>query len=353
MTLSGNRGEWSEAYCLLRILSQGVVQVADSELNPVQNRSFVVEAVTRTQESKSSTIWIDGDSVVVEDGDIINRTELNVAARKVLEVLSTSKTGQSISIPECEAVLAKLRLSKLAAGSQSKADLTLRVLDPFLRTSQLMSFSIKSQLGSPATLLNASKATNFEYAINATERSLVLLRLFDGDPAAILSTARKENVGIRALGPVNPRFQMNLLLIDSRMPEILGSLLLLHYELGLTRLTELVDMLVSADPLELGRNLSKTFYRHKIKMFLADCALGMTPSGNWDGTHSSNGGYLIVTDSGDLLCLHSFDRDVFNEYLLRSTKLERGSKRRHEYGTLVEQLHENRIRLNLQIRFIK
>ena len=353
MTLSGNRGEWSEAYCLLRILSEARVQIADSELNPVRNRAFVIEAVMMTQKSSTCTIWIDDDFAVVEDGESIRRADLNSAAEVILEVLSTVQNGQSITIPECEEILAKLRFHRLSASSKTKEDLTLRVLDPFLRTSQLLSFSIKSQLGSPATLLNASKATNFVYSLDVSPRSLALLRLCDGDPNAILSTAIKEGVTITAQGPVDERFRTNLLLIDSRMPELLASLLRLHYESGLSNLSELTDRLALIDPLRLGSELSKTFYRHKIKMFLSDCALGMTPTTPWDGTHSSNGGYLIVSEDGELLCLHSFDRDVFNEYLLRSTKLERGSRKRHEYGSLVDGLHGVQLRLNLQIRFLR
>lgn len=353
MTLAGNRGEWSELYSLLKILSQGNLQVADSNLNPIRNRMFVVQAITTKQHEGTTTVWIDEESIVVEDGESVPTVEVTNAANQILEAISSAENGKSIYIPHCQDVLKKLGINRVAAGSKSKADLTLRVLDPFLRTSQLMSFSIKSQLGSPATLFNASKATNFEYAIEVDERALVLLRLHDGHPSEILSSARNEGVLIRPLGPVDPRFRMNLLLIDSRMPELLGSLVMLHYETGLSRLVDLAEALTTSDPFALGPDLGKNFYRHKIKMFLADCALGMTPTSNWDGTHSSNGGYVIVTDKGELLCLHSFDRDVFNEYLLHSTKLERGSKSRHEYGSLIEDDQGVHIRLNLQIRFIK
>jgi len=353
MTLVGNRGEWSELYCLLRILSQGKLQVADFNLNPIHERVFEVQAVTVKQQHGSQTIWIDRESIAAEDAESVSNIEITKAANKILETITSAETGKSITMPEVVALLEKLGINKVAAGSQSKSDLTLRVLDPFLRTSQLLSFSIKSQLGSPATLFNASKSTNFDYLIEADERQLVLLRLHAGNPATMLSSAHGEGVLVRPLGPVDPRFRMNLLLIDSRMPELLGSLVMLHFESGLSKVSELTDELTLADPLELGKELSKTFYRHKIKTFLTDCALGMTPTSKWDGTHSSNGGYIVVSDTGRLLCLHSFDRDMFNEYLLRSTKLERGSRTRHDYGYLIEEHNRAHIRLNLQIRFVK
>ena len=35
--LTGNRGEWSEIYVLLKLLADGKIYVADSELNKLSN----------------------------------------------------------------------------------------------------------------------------------------------------------------------------------------------------------------------------------------------------------------------------------------------------------------------------
>lgn len=54
----------------------------------------------------------------------------------------------------------------LKASSTAKTDITIVVHDQRTNQQPTLGFSIKSQLGSPSTLLNAGKTTNFIYKIN-------------------------------------------------------------------------------------------------------------------------------------------------------------------------------------------
>ena len=84
---------------------------------------------------------------------------------------------------------------------------------------------------------------------------------------------------------------------------------------------------------------------------LCAIALGMKPATEWDGTDEASGGYIIVKTDGDVLAYHIYNRDAFRGYLLRNTKLERGSTSRHDFCTLYEENGKVKIKLNLQIRF--
>ncbi|ASY41521.1 hypothetical protein CAV20_05555 [Taylorella equigenitalis] len=46
------------------------------------------------------------------------------------------------------------------------------------------------------------------------------------------------------------------------------------------------------------------------------------------------------------------NRNDFEDYLLNNTKFETPSTSRHNFGYVYEELGEQRIKLNLQIRFI-
>lgn len=47
--LTGNKGEWSEIYVLLRLLADGKIYTADSELNKLENVYFPIIKIIREQ----------------------------------------------------------------------------------------------------------------------------------------------------------------------------------------------------------------------------------------------------------------------------------------------------------------
>ena len=77
----------------------------------------------------------------------------------------------------------------------------------------------------------------------------------------------------------------------------------------------------------------------------------MTPAKEWSGRDDATGGYVIVRDDGKVLAFHIYNRDMFEDYLLESTKFETASTSRHGFGNVYEEDGEFFINLNLQIRF--
>jgi hypothetical protein len=102
------------------------------------------------------------------------------------------------------------------------------------------------------------------------------------------------------------------------------------------------------DPLKYG---DVTIYAYKFKKLLCSCALGMKPAKRWDGIDEANGGYIIVKADGEILAYHIYNRNLFEQYLLDNTTLERASTTRHEYSSLFEEDGNMFIKLNLQVRF--
>lgn len=79
----------------------------------------------------------------------------------------------------------------------------------------------------------------------------------------------------------------------------------------------------------------------------------MVPSTVWDGFTRAYGGYIIVKETGDIICYHLYNREDFLIYLYENTKLESASSSRHDYGKLYKKGEEIFFNLNLQIRFLK
>jgi hypothetical protein len=63
----------------------------------------------------------------------------------------------------------------------------------------------------------------------------------------------------------------------------------------------------------------------------------MMPSVIWTGQLATTGGYLIVKEDGEIICYHIYNRNEFENYLLKNTKLETASSTRHEFGVIYKE----------------
>lgn len=61
--------------------------------------------------------------------------------------------------------------------------------------------------------------------------------------------------------------------------------------------------------------------------------------------------YIVVTREGKVLAYHIYNRNYFEEYLLKNTKYETASTSRHGFGEVYSENGEDYIKLNLQVWF--
>ena len=59
----------------------------------------------------------------------------------------------------------------------------------------------------------------------------------------------------------------------------------------------------------------------------------------------------MVTKEGNVLVYHIYNRNYFEEYLLKNTKYETASTERYDFGKVYSENGEEFIKLNLQVRF--
>lgn len=355
-----NIGEWSEFYVFLKILSDRKLVSADSELNPLEGQDIPVIKIIRKETTDSEKVY----SLLEEKPNEIIYTEVNGKSLifDSFEISSKLKTifkkilDDTSNIPEGEYLLKYLDCSSANGTPRgSKEDLTMVIHDPRTNREPLMSYSIKSQVGSPSTLLNASGATNFIYEL-ITNVAHVDINSLNNAVGARHRIENAVNAGMtfKYFNVVNETFKSNMELIDYAFPEIMATLLLKQFSGSAMNLVEIINSF--SDLVELpvaGRSVNKNALVFKLKNFLVAVALGMKPSKIWSGMLTANGGYLILKKNGDLVCYHIFNINDFQDYLLNSTKFERGSETRHGYGKFYEQNGKIFINLNLQIRFTK
>jgi hypothetical protein len=355
--LSGNKGEWSEVYALFKLLGDKQLFAGDADLNKVEELFYPIIKIIRNESGGNFEYEINGDLVIISGGKEQLRIPLKTFREQSAKLLATIKSSNgAFSIPEIETFMNSINCSSLKAKSTSKSDIQIVIHDQRINQTAELGFSIKSQLGGQATLLNAGKTTNFIYQITnfiPTENQVKSINEIDTKSKIKdrIENIKQSGGNIEYISLEQDVFKNNLVLIDSLLPNILAEIVKIFYTSNLSSIKDLTDNINKTNPLNYDNQFAHTFYEYKIKRFLTDVALGMTPSKVWNGIYDATGGYLIVKENGDVLCYHIYNRNQFEEYLFQNTKLETASSSRHEFGEVYTKNGKNYFKLNLQVRF--
>ena len=355
--ITGNKGEWSELYVFLELLSSGKLYAADENLKKLEDIFFPILKVLREEQVDKKSEYRIADNEKVElfvNNAIVKTVSRDLISDYAKKLYSGIRSGgdRAFEIPEAEKAMKELDCEKIKAPSTDKSDITLQLFDINTGYKPICGFSIKSELGNAPTLLNAGKTTNFRFeATGMTDALMSEINAID-TKNKILDRVNKinENGELKFRKAENKTFSENLMLLDSVMEEILAESLLLNYTGKASTCKDAVELLEANNPVGYPK---KGYYEYKYKKFLCAVALGMTPSKVWDGKDEANGGYIVVTTNGDVLAYHIYNRDFFEQYLLDNTKFERASTTRHQFASVYKEDGKYYFDLNLQIRFIK
>lgn len=360
MAITGNIGEWSEIYTLFRLLGEGRVHAGDANLNKLDLYYPILNIIR--EESKRYEYKPDAEQNIVvidEDGNEYIRIPMNKFMEESQSLLNAIKSNdkRTFEIPSTETFMGKIGCTKLKAPSNDKADIHIVIHDLRTNMTPELGFSIKSQLGSASTLLNAGDQTNITYHVtggNMTNSELNEINAIAGHLPRMSSIIEK-GFKLEYTNIEHTTFKNNLLFLDTCMPDFIAACLLYSCMPNTTSsIKEAVENVAKQNPFNFNGKDVVAFYEHKMKVLLLDSALGMTPAKEWKGRYDANGGYLVVKKDGEIVCYHFYNRNDVEDYLYYNTRFERASRRRYHFGSLYRgEDGEVYIKLNLQIRFKK
>jgi hypothetical protein len=363
--ITGNIGEWSEVYVLLKLLSDGKLIPGDENIEKLKGVFYPIVKILRTESNGSFEYSINDDIVIISCGEELLRIpmeEFKIRSLYLFEKMKENKDN-TFAVPEIESFMSQIKCISLKANSRTKSDIQIVIHD--LRTNQQPSlgFSIKSQIGSPSTLLNPGKPTNFIFkvtGINYSEDFKYINSLFvrkgekiSRDVKGRIQEILNRNGKLEFVKVENHIFGNNLTLIDSLLPKIVSEIIFDFYSSKRSKLNDLIEYVQQNNPLNFDLSSNHKFYSYKIKRLLTDIALGMTPTKVWTGEYHATGGYLIVKSNGEIVCYHIYNKYEFENYLINNTKFDTASTSRYEFGDLYIENETLYFKLNLQIRFIK
>lgn len=355
-----NRGEWSEIYAIISLLLCPELSIGDSELEELTKELYNLKKIKIDDPNFTGIIeyTLDNQENVEvyynnEFDSVISKIELSENKHKLYEAIATAPIGAgAFEIKGIEGVLKKLtRGKKIKSKSFSKEDFEATVLDRYLGKNVALKYSIKSSLGSPATLLNSSQHTNFLFSVENFDPSLINeVNSIDSRTKLIdrvnFITSHGGKVKFEKIP--NEALNYNLKMIDSNMPEYLANVLLQSY---ITGNKDLLSLFLTSNQFD-----DENFAKKKLGDFLEGISFGFFPSVKWDGIKQVNGGIVIVKNNGNIIILDLiYYRNEVIKYLMNETKLDSPSASRYHMLELYQLPADNKIyfTLNLQIRYKK
>lgn len=364
MGMRQNKGEWSELYAFIRLLKEGRIYAADESVNRIDDIFFPILRMFRKETDSQTVDYATGQVIrIYKNGKLVNTLSAD-NIEKIASVLfdriftgtENSEKG-AFEIPEISDFLSDMNISRIKAPSRDKVDITMQVHDIKTGYEPVLGFSVKSDVGSPPTLLNSGKNTRFRYEIHGiTEDDMKEINAIDKSVSREYLKERMRELFRRASfveyhSMLDQTYEDNLFLIDSMLPQIYAHFILLHFQTMHLKHMDCKKTCAVLDQINPLNHRKQNIYTYKIKKLLCASALGMTPGTEWNGVEAATGGYVIVKRDGDVLCYHLYNRNFFEDYLLNNTVIDRPSTSRHQYGSIFSKDGHYFIDLNIQIRF--
>lgn len=362
MEQTGNKGEWSELYAFFKLLADKELCAGDANLNKIKDLIYPIISIIRHDVGNDFHYGYNEGNVVIKSsqGKVVNTIPI-MQFKKNAELLlvKINKGKGAFDVPEITDFRKQTSTEYIKSPSTKKADITIVVHDNRTGTDPTLSFSIKSQLGSPATLLNSSQNTNFIFRLsqNIPTGEIERLNGVDGQTERMKIIADNGASlifeGIQESKRTGDMYLCNLQNIDSSIPEIMANLVLIALSEGLSCVKDVIERMTENNPLGFNMSHGHTYYETKMKRLLTDTALGMKPGELWNGRYEANGGYLVVREDGEVVCYHIYNKNEFEDYIYNNVKIDYPSRLRHDYGYVYEENGKQKMKLNFQIRFIK
>lgn len=366
-----NKGEWGEVYCILRILAERKIYIADGSgkkhsddcLNVLElMRKEAAERIVRYHCSPLTTeVTLTVDSFTKT---FPVSTFLKLADTMLLEI----KNGKgTFALSEnLQKEINETGLQSVKAASKDKNDVYLTILDPRSGvTRKNIGFSIKSELGKAPTLFNTGTNSALVYEIDGMTPELMeeINSIFDEDDSVPVQrrfqTLLAYGCGLTFMGfPVHVKkhlqiFRENLEILNPRLPLYFDTALrgLLSQKCSSRDVPKVTDYVSQINPAHVTR--PHEVYEYMIKSFLYAAYCGLTAGTLWNGKSNVNGGFIRVAADGEVLAFYALESDSFKQYLFDNSLIDfpATDKSHGNYAQVYEENGKFYFRLNFQIRY--
>ena len=346
---SANRGEWSELYAIGYLMTRGGGYAAN-ELAKLDKSIFykVLQVIDNPTGSLETIYKLHEEEVEVFQNGVavirINKDDIKPKLTAFFDELLDQADSHAFFLSSGIELMNLIRKDKLSASSSLTSDLHLVLEDNETKTeTPKKGFSIKSEIGSPATVFNSSHSTNLTFRILGNGKPKTFSKV--SAVKTNIKSLRSAGFELRFEKYDSLIFEKSLKNIDSNLPQYLADVLLAYTHSSTTNMKKICEIAFPvADP-------DSELKIQKIKKFLSAASMGLKAATVWSGYPEDFGGMLLVKRDGDVLFYYLYNMKKFEEYLFNHLGFDTPSAPKHDFGQVYEEDNQYFIKLNLQIRY--
>lgn len=360
MSFSATKREWSELYSFFRILVDGVLLVGTEELKIDKEKSHPVSIVQREEHDGTRLYIVDGENIHIVGAmmdRVIPRELFGFAAVQILSLIKESSDNLIDSSEEIEAFLDEVDIYNLTSGGN---DQTCYQVAFYSVGSPFVGVTLHSRLGNTKPLLDGGRTANLKFELTNVKLPSPTISKINALESANEVTDRMfmiEQLGgiLKYADVADKVFRCNLQMIDLHFPRLVAEMVRTMYLEGISSVADLTERMKVINPLKIKDELinKHLFYEYKMKQFLSALALGMRPAKIFRGHETSVSGIIYMNAEGDLLLYQKSDQTLFEDFLYKQTRFERGSLEKDKYGYVERENGTHYFKLNLKIGFLK
>lgn len=359
--LEATRRELNELYVFFHLLGHGVIAMGDAE---GKAGASIPVAYVQRQEHDGVRRYVIGPEEISVEGEKVRmslpREDFRAASEWLLERHRESQGQTEIDITDIEGFLDALQIFDMEAQTDDRTDLHLGL---YTMDGPVVGVRIQSLMCGYMPLLSGGRQANIKFEQSGIKLSQPAVSKinYTEQPENVAEVARRmlyiESIGgVLKFADVADRvFKSNLLMIDTNLPRIIGTMLrTLHLD-GINRVKDLVADLSERNPLKVKDELVRKhgFYEHKVRQLLLAAAWGMRPAKQWNGRQSAVNGYIMVDAQGRMVLYSRMDEQTFSDFLFAHTRLDRTLPEEDKYGYLERENGVYYLKLNLRISLTK
>ncbi|MBP6065669.1 HpaII family restriction endonuclease [Bacteroides sp.] len=365
MALEATKREWSELYTFLRLLADGEVALGTPQGKRNEERAWPIAMIQREEYDGTRQYILAEEGVSIRHKDepllpAMPREQLDKVAQLILAAIKASTEDVVASPPEVEAFLNEFRIYDLEAVTEDRTDLSIAFWHV---DAPLVGFSVRSKLSGMNPLLDGGRTANLKFEQTGVKFSTPAVSNINASSASALATEVADRMmmierlggGLKYADVADRVFRCNLLMIDLHFPRLLAEMVRTMHLESIVKVSELTKLMRETNPLKIKEELIEKhgYYEFKVKQFLMTLALGMRPAKIYNGTDSAIEGMLILDGSGEVICYHKSEKQVFEEFLFLNSRFEKGSVEKDKYGFLEKENGVYYFKLNAKIGLAK
>lgn len=360
MAFEATKREWCELATFFKLLADGTIALGTTEAMKTDTY-WPIAMIQREEHNGPRQYFIETKNIKMQSEKgvhYISRNTLETVSHLIIHTVKEAKQNNVLSPDGIEDFLNEIDIFNLEAETKDRTDLSISFWHP---KATLHGFNVRSRLSSMNPLLDGGRTANLKLEQGGIKFAVPAVNKINALPQSPNEVAERmlmiERLGgiLRYSDVADRIFRCNLQMIDLHFPRILTEMVRTMHLDGITRISELTEIMKQRNPLKIKDELISKhgFYEYKIKQFLIALTLGMRPAKLYKGEDTAIEGLLFMNGDGDIMCYHKSERKIMEEFLFQNTRLEKGSLDKDKYGFLERENGKYYFKLNAKIGFIK